>query len=156
MDIDKLDARIILLVSEESGISVVECARRLGVARATVQSRLDRLRKNEVISSMAPRINTEALGYPLRTICSILIKQEIGHRRVAESLRRIPELVSLHTTTGDADMVATLVARSTKDLQRILDLISNIDGIDRVWSRLALETYFEGRTLPLIRLASEN
>lgn len=155
MSIDQLDARIITLISEETGISVVECARRLGVARATVQGRLDRLRHTGVISSMAPRIDPVALGYPIRSTCSILIHQSVGHHKVAEGLRKIPELIELHTSTGDADMMATIVSKSTQHLQHVLDLMSRTPGIDRVSSRLALGTHFEERTLPLVQMTTQ-
>ncbi|QBE48815.1 Lrp/AsnC family transcriptional regulator [Leucobacter triazinivorans] len=153
MSIDRLDARLITLVSEQSGISVVECARRLGVARATAQGRLDRLRRSGVIASEAPSIDPAALGYPLRTFCTIQIRQSIGHQRVAEGLTLIPELLELHTITGDADMMATIVTRSTNDLQRVLDLMSNTEGVARVSTRLALESHFRNRTLPLVQSA---
>lgn len=150
MTIDRLDARLIALISEETGISVVECARRLGVARATVQARLDRLRRSGVISSAAPHIDPRALGYPIRISSSILIDQTVGHRRVAEGLARIPELIELHTVTGDADMIATIVARSTEDLQRVIDLVATTEGISRTWSRLVLETHLRDRAIPLV------
>ena len=151
MSIDQLDVQLITLVSEHTGISVVECARRLGVARATAQGRLDRLRRSGVIASEAPTIDPEALGFPLRTFCTLQIRQSIGHHRVAEGLARIPEIVDLHTITGDYDMIATIVSRSTRDMQRVLDLLSNTEGVARVSTRLALESHLENRTLPLVR-----
>ena len=154
MSIDQLDARLIALTSEEAGISIVECARRLGVARATAQARLDRLRKNGIIASSAPHIDPRALGYTIRVSCSILIQQHIGHKRVAEGLSRIPELIELHTVAGEADMMATIVTRSTSDLQRVLDLISHTEGVSRSSSRLVLETHVDNRTLPLVAKAA--
>lgn len=151
--IDPLDARLISLLSEHTGISIVECARRLGVARATAQGRLNRLRRTGVIASEAPSIDPAAIGYPIRTFCTIQIRQTIGHIRVAEGLERIPELLELHTVTGDADMVATIVSRSTSDLQRVLDLMSNTEGVARVSTRLALDSHFKNRTLPLVQAA---
>ncbi len=155
MSIDQLDARLLTLISEESGISVVECARRLGVARATAQARLDRLRRTGVIASAAPVLDPAALGYPIRLTCLILIHQSVGHQRVAEGLSQIPEVVELHTVTGDADMMATVVARSTQDLQRVLDLISRTEGVSRASSRLVLETHLRDRTLPLVHAAAD-
>ncbi|MBN9612915.1 MAG: Lrp/AsnC family transcriptional regulator [Actinobacteria bacterium] len=154
MSIDQLDARLIALTSDEAGISVVECARRLGVARATAQARLDRLRRTGVISSNAPHIDPQALGYSIRVSCSILIHQSIGHKRVAEGLSRIPELIELHTVAGEADLMATIVARSTKDLQRIFDRVSRTEGVSRSSSRLVLETHLRDRTLPLVDQAA--
>lgn len=49
MTIDPLDARLITLLTEEPRIGVLECSRRLGVARGTVQARLDRLDRKSVV-----------------------------------------------------------------------------------------------------------
>lgn len=156
MSIDQLDVALITLISEHPGTSVVECARRLGVARATAQSRLDRLRRTGVIASEAPTIDPVALGYPLRTFCTIQIRQSIGHQRVAEGLARIPEVVDLHTVTGDSDMMATIVSRSTEDMQRVLDLMSGTEGVARTFTRLTLENHFRDRTLPLVQHAIDD
>lgn len=156
LQIDELDARLIRLLSDEAGISIVECARRLGVARATAQSRLDKLRSRGVITSEAPSIDPAALGYPLRTYCIIQVRQTINHDVIAERLSRIPEMLDLDTITGDFDMMATVVSRSTVDLQRVLDLISNTDGILRVSTRLTLASHFRNRILPLVAQASEH
>ena len=156
LQIDELDARLIRLLSDEAGISIVECARRLGVARATAQSRLDKLRSRGVITSEAPSIDPAALGYPLRTYCIIQVRQTINHDVIAERLSRIPEMLDLDTITGDFDMMATVVSRSTVDLQRVLDLISNTDGILRVPTRLTLASHFRNRILPLVAQASEH
>lgn len=155
LQIDSLDARLIMLLSDEAGISIVECARRLGVARATAQSRLDKLRSKGVIISEAPTIDAAALGYPIRTYCTIQARQTISHATIAERLARIPEMLELHTITGDFDMMATVVSRSTIDLQRVLDLISNTDGVIRVSTRLTLASHFRNRMLPLVKQASE-
>lgn len=153
MEIDSLDVRLIELLFNRAGISVLECARQLGVARATVQSRLDKLRSNGVIASEAPTVDPAALGFSLRTFCSIQVRQNVSHAAIAESLGRIPELIELHTITGDFDMMASFVSRSTLDLQRVIDLISNTDGIIRISTSIALESHFGNRTLPLVKSA---
>ncbi|HWB66787.1 MAG TPA: AsnC family transcriptional regulator, partial [Mycobacteriales bacterium] len=55
--LDALDSRIVLLFAQEPRIGVLEASRRLGVARGTVQARLDRLQHNGVITGWAPTIN---------------------------------------------------------------------------------------------------
>lgn len=151
MDLDSLDIRLVTLLCTEPGIPVVECARRLGVARATAQSRLDKLRSAGVISSEAPHIDPAVLGYTLRIFCTIQVRQNINYAKIADGIARIPEVVDLHTITGDFDMMATFVARSTVDLQRILDRVSNTEGVLRVSTRIALASHFNNRMLPLVQ-----
>ena len=61
--LDALDARLIALLADEPRIGVLECSRRLGVARGTVQARLDRLSTRGVIRGFGPEVDPAALGY---------------------------------------------------------------------------------------------
>jgi DNA-binding Lrp family transcriptional regulator len=63
LSVDHLDARLIRLFTEEPRIGVMEASRRFGVARGTVQARLDRLQDTGVIRGFGPRIDPVALGY---------------------------------------------------------------------------------------------
>ena len=82
-----LDVRIIGLFAAEPGVGVLAASRRLGVARGTVQARLDRLVDRGVIRSFAPHLDPAALGYPVTAFCTLEIRQGRGHGPV---LRRHP------------------------------------------------------------------
>ena len=78
MAVDQLDARIIRLFTEEPRIGVLEASRRLGVARGTVQARLDRLQENGVIRGFGPHIDPAALGYGITAFATLEIRQGRG------------------------------------------------------------------------------
>ncbi|SCD42636.1 Winged helix-turn-helix DNA-binding [Streptomyces sp. di188] len=78
MAIDHLDGRIILLLAREPRIGVLEMSRRLGVARGTVQARLDRLQSNGVIRGFGPQVDPAALGYPVTAFATLQIRQGQG------------------------------------------------------------------------------
>src|SRR5579859_2929677 len=122
VSIDRLDARLIRLFTEEPRIGVLEASRRLGVARGTVQARLDRLRANGVIRGFGPQVDPAALGYPVTAFATLEIKQGQG-LDVRAHLASVPEVLELHTTTGHGDMLCRLVARSNADLQRVIDRV---------------------------------
>src|SRR5437868_12287623 len=122
-DLDGLDTRIVLLFSREPRIGVLEASRRLGVARGTVQARLDRLERSGVITGWAPAVDPAAIGFPVTAFATLEIAQGHGHRPVAEHLRSIPEVLEAHTITGAADMMVRLVAQSNADLQRVIDQV---------------------------------
>jgi DNA-binding Lrp family transcriptional regulator len=62
--VDDLDTALIRLFAAEPRIGVLEASRRLGVARGTVQSRLDKLVRSGVVAGWGPELDPEALGYP--------------------------------------------------------------------------------------------
>ena len=73
--LDKLDADLLRLVVEEPRAGVREYARRLGVARGTAQSRLDKLVNAGVIPDFAPSLDPAALGYPLNADVHLTLRQ---------------------------------------------------------------------------------
>ncbi|NKX54623.1 Lrp/AsnC family transcriptional regulator [Arthrobacter mobilis] len=154
MQVDSLDARIVTLFAEDPRMSVLEASRVLKVARATIQARLDKMQRAGVIAGWGPRISPEELGYVVKAYCSFAIRQEAGHDAVATALADIPEVLELHTVSGESDLLACVVARSNADLQRVLDEIMATNTILRSSSVIVLNSHFEGRTLPLMQAAS--
>ncbi len=156
MKVDRLDAAIIEMFTDEPGLGVLECSRRLKVARATVQGRLDRLYAGGVITGIVPQLSPAALGFPVVAFCSVEIAQGIGHGVVFEAIGQIPEILEMHTVSGPSDLLVKIVGRSTTDLQRVLDALSQAPGVARTSSVIALETHIENRNLPLLKAAADS
>jgi len=155
---DEIDSRLIDLFAAEPRIGVLEASRRLGIARGTVQARLDRLASSGVITGWAPDISPAAIGFPVMAFLTLEIRQGSagsgGHNAVAAHLAAIPEVLEAHTITGAGDMWARVVARSNADLQRVIDLVLTDPGIDRSTTVIALAAQIPHRVLPLARAAA--
>jgi DNA-binding Lrp family transcriptional regulator len=151
--IDRLDADLIALLTEEPRLGVFEASRRLGVARGTVQARLDRLQRTGVIKDFAPTIDSNRLGFPVTAFITAEITQ--SDLSVIEHLRGIPEVLEVHTVTGAGDLLIRVVARSNADLQRVISGILSEPGISRTSTVIALETTIEHRSVPLVESAVE-
>lgn len=147
---DTLDATLIRLFAEEPRIGVLEASRRLGVARGTVQARLDRLARAGVIAGWGPVLDPEAIGFPVTAFLTLEIRQGSGHESIAEHLAEIPEVLEAFTITGAGDMWCRVVARSNADLQRVIDAVLSDPGIVRSSTVIALATQIPHRVLPLL------
>ncbi|MGZ6745355.1 MAG: Lrp/AsnC family transcriptional regulator [Nocardioides sp.] len=158
-DMDALDGRLIDLFATEPRIGVLEASRRLGVARGTVQARLDKLVSSGVVTGWGPGLSPRALGYPVTAFLTLEIRQDTterdgrrgGHDTVGAHLAAIPEVLEAHTITGAGDMWARLVARSNTDLQRVIDRVLEDPAIVRSSTVIALATQVPYRVLPLVR-----
>lgn len=148
--IDELDARLILLLAEEPRIGVLEASRRLGVARGTAQARLDRLQRSGVIVGFGPEVDPAALGFTVMAFATMQIRQGRG-QNVAEHLAGIDQVLEVHTITGDADMLARIVARSHDDLQLVIDRLVAHPDIVRTSTNIALTAPVRYRTGGLLR-----
>jgi DNA-binding Lrp family transcriptional regulator len=154
MDLDALDRRLLTLFADQPQIGVLGASRELGVARGTVQARLDRLSSQGVIRSWAPQIEPAAMGYPVSAFCTLEIRQGRGHSPVVEHLSRIPEVLEAHTITGSGDLFIHVVARDNADLQRVIDAVVDDEHVIRANTAISLATRIPLRTLPLVQAAA--
>jgi|SRR4249920_1096567 DNA-binding Lrp family transcriptional regulator len=152
--LDTLDADLIALFTERPRSSVVDAARRLGVARGTVQARLDRLERTGIVRGYGPEVDPASIGFGVTSFCTLEIRQGQGHDVVAAHLAEIPEVLQAHTITGSGDLLVIIVARSNADLQRVIDLVVADPAVLRTSTVIALATLLPHRTLPLVRSAA--
>jgi DNA-binding Lrp family transcriptional regulator len=149
--LDGLDRRLLALLATEPKIGVLEASRRIGVARGTVQARLDRLARLGVVVDWAPQISPAALGYPVTAFVTLQIVQHEGRAALIERLAQIPELLECWTITGSGDLWCRIVAHSNADLQRVLDAMVTDEGVVRASTLIGLAQPVPYRTAPLVQ-----
>jgi DNA-binding Lrp family transcriptional regulator len=149
--IDVLDGQLIELLMTQPRVGVLEASRRLGVARGTVQARLDRMHARGVILGYGPDIDPAALDHGVMAFVTLELRQAGGHDPVAERLADIAEVLEAHTITGAGDMLCRVVARSNADLQRVIDAIVELEGVVRTSTVIVLDSPLRHRVLPLVR-----
>ncbi|MEV7045481.1 Lrp/AsnC family transcriptional regulator [Amycolatopsis sp. NPDC051061] len=148
-NLDALDARLLLLLTDSPRLGVLESARRLGVARGTVQARLDRLTDRGILGGFPPELDLAAMGYELTAFAVLEIAQ--GRRaEVTEALEAIDEVCEVHATTGQGDLFVRMVARGNDDLQRVIDEVVEVPDVLRTSTSIALSTPVPPRVRPLL------
>lgn len=152
--IDAVDAEILLTLDRDPQATVLSLSRTLGVARNTVHARLRRLANDGSLAPFSQRVRTEALGLPLIAFISISISQSSSDIAVA-ALQTIPEIIEMHATTGDADLLAKVAARDPADLHRITNAMLAIDGVVRTSTAMSLVEVMPTRTVPLLEAAAQ-
>ena len=138
MQIDETDRALITLLQENARLPVATLARKLGLARTTVQARLDRLETSGVIQGYALRLN-ENLRAPLRATVLVSIEPRTGPTVLAR-LKSLPQVQRVHTTSGRWDLIVTVEARTTEGLDETLDSIGEAKGIKSSESLIHLAT----------------
>lgn len=125
---DDTDRRLIAELRGDARLPVATLAARLGVSRATVRSRIDRLVADGVIQGFTIRVGAEADGTPVRAIMMIEVEGK-GTEAVFRRLHGFPEVRALHSTNGRWDIVAELGTGTLEAFDRTLATIRLIDGI---------------------------
>jgi DNA-binding Lrp family transcriptional regulator len=153
--VDRVDAAILALFAAEPRIGVLEASRRLRLARGTVQARLDKLSARGVVIGWGPDVDTTRLGFPVTAFVTLEIAQS-GHDAIGARLSQIPEVLEVHTITGNGDLLCRVVARSNADLQRVIDQVVATDGVGRTSTVIALATQVGHRVMPLVHAAADS
>jgi len=147
--IDELDARLITALASTPRAGVMELARRLAVARGTVQARLDKLQARGIVTGFDPDLHLESLGYEVLAFVTL----EIAQGRLADvvdHLADIPEVIEAHSTTGPGDLHCRVVARTNEHLQTVINRVLEVSGIVRTSTQIALTEQIGFRVLPLV------
>ncbi|RRO18964.1 Lrp/AsnC family transcriptional regulator [Saccharopolyspora rhizosphaerae] len=150
---DPLDARILLALDDDPELTVLALSRKLGVARNTVHARLRKLGQNGVLGAFSRRVDPVALGYDLVAFVSMQISQTT-QPVTTTALRELPEVIEVHATSGDADLLVKVVARDTLDLHRITTAILDIDGVERTSTAISLHEAMTTRMRGLLEAAA--
>jgi DNA-binding Lrp family transcriptional regulator len=143
MDLTEKDEKLLALLKLNAREPVASLARKLGVSRSTVQDRLQRLERQGVIAGYSVRLAEQA-EKGIRAYVTI----EAEPRRavdVARALQKLPQIETLHTVSGKFDLVALASAKTTEEMDRMLDQIGSIPGVTGTESAMILSTKLDRR-----------
>jgi DNA-binding Lrp family transcriptional regulator len=138
--LDDTDLELLALLRDNARMSVVALAKKLRVARATVQNRIARLEREGTIVGYTVRLRPHVEAHRIRAIMCIAVE---GNRatEVRRALTGHPNVQALHTTNGRWDLVAELRAESLEAFDTVLNTIRLADGISTTETSILLSTY---------------
>ncbi|QEI05680.1 Lrp/AsnC family transcriptional regulator [Pigmentiphaga aceris] len=137
---DDTDRELISLLRAYARTPVVTLAKKLRVARATVQNRMAKLEADGTIVGYTLRLRPEADGHRIRALTSIEVSGNHGEE-VRRVLRGNPNVVALHTTNGRWDLIAELRTDTLESFDRVLNAIRNVPGITNTETSILLSTH---------------
>ena len=130
--IDKLDKKILSVLSQNARIPFKDVAAECGVSRAAIHQRVQHLIEDGVITGSSFDVNPKSLGYSTCTYVGLNLERGSMYKEVVEQIATIPEVVECHFTTGPYTMLVKLYAR---DNEQLMDLLNNkLQGINGVIS----------------------
>ena len=136
---DEIDRSILALLGADARMSVALLARRLKVARSTIQARLERLETTGIIGGYTLKLGEAARQGRIRA--SILLSIEArAQAGIVTRLKSIPEVERAITTSGRFDLLLQIAAPNTQVLDQVLDEIGTITGVLSSESLIHLST----------------
>lgn len=147
--IDKLDKKILGILSLNARIPFKDVAAECGVSRAAIHQRVQHLIENGVIVGSGFHVNPKSLGYTTCTYVGLNLERGSMYREVVERISSIPEVIECHFTTGSYTMLVKLFA---KDNEQLMDLLNNkiqsIPGVVSTETLISLEQSIK-REIPI-------
>ena len=138
--IDELDKKILDIISKNARIPFKDVADECGVSRAAVHQRVQRLTDIGVISGSGFHINPKKLGFHTCTYVGLNLAKGSMYKEAIEELKKIPEVVEAHFTTGPYGIIVKLYARDNEHLMNLLnERIQEISGVTGTETMISLD-----------------
>ena len=136
---DDLDRNILTLLGADARMSVATLARRLKVARSTIQARLERLETGGIIAGYTLKLGEAARQGRLRASVLLTIEPR-SQAAILTRLKSVPEVERVFTTSGRFDLLLQIAAPNTQVLDSVLDQIGAMTGVKSYESLIHLST----------------
>lgn len=133
------DNALIALLRENARASVADLARRLGVSRTTVQSRIERLEARGIIAGYGVRLAPDYERGLVRAHVLLTVTPKLADR-VVRDLKALAQVRTLHSVSGSFDMIVIVESPSIGDLDALIDRIGAMEGVERTLSSIILST----------------
>lgn len=147
--LDGVDRRILEQLDIDARMPVAMIAHKLGLARGTVQARLDKMHERDVLRPHSSRVKPAALGRPVAAMVQVQLDQHLIAEAIA-ALAGIPEVLECFAPAGDTDLLLRVVARDPDDLYRVSEEIRLCPGINRTSTSLYLRQVIPYRVTGLL------
>ena len=147
-DLDSLDKKILRLIAADARIPFLEVARVCNVSGAAIHQRIQKLANIGVLKGSQFIIDPERIGYETCAYIGLNLKNPADFDLVVEELRKIPEVVECHYTTGDYDMFIKIYAMNNHHLLDIIHDKLQPLGLSRSETIISFGSAFD-RQLPI-------
>jgi len=138
--IDGIDKKILRALMEDARTSVLEIARNVGVSGAAIHQRLRKLEKSGLLAGSKFVINPKILGYTTMAFVGIFLDKAISNPDAVRQLKKIPEVLECHYTTGNWSILVKILCKDNEHLMHVLNKdIQTITGVSRTETFISLD-----------------
>jgi Lrp/AsnC family transcriptional regulator for asnA, asnC and gidA len=140
LKIDNVDLKILEILMQDAKKPYTEVAKKAFVSGGTVHVRMSKMEEAGIVEKTTLKVNYAKLGYDITAFIGIFLQKSALYEQVMTALKTIPEVVSIHYTTGNYSMFVKIHCKDTNHLKMVLhDKIQQIEGIERTETMISLE-----------------
>ena len=140
IQLDGIDKMILKRLMLDARSPVNSIAKEVGISGTAVHQRLRKLEKSKLIIGSQVLIDPKILGYKTLAFIGIYLDRAIRNQEAVRQLKKIPEVIECHYTTGNWSVLAKILCRDNEHLMQVLNSkVQNIEGISRTETYISLE-----------------
>lgn len=136
---DDTDLKLVAALRRDARASMSDLALSLGLSRATVRTRIERMTARGDIVGFTVLLKEDVAQAPVRGLMMLEIEGR-GTDKVVHRLTGLPEVQAVHSTNGAWDLVLEISTDTLEALDRVLFAIRRIEGVTRSETNLLLST----------------
>ncbi len=149
-EIDNTDYKILEILRDDAKKPYTEVAKKVHVSQGTIHVRMSKMEEAGIIDKTTLKINYAKLGFDITAFIGIYLEKSALYEQVLSKLKEIPEITSIHYTTGNYSMFVKIYCRDTNHLKEVLhDKMQQVEGIERTETMISLEESLD-RNLKLV------
>ena len=140
VQIDGIDKKILRYLMADARTPILEIARNIGISGAAIHQRLRKLEKSGLLSGSKFIINPKSLGYTTTAYVGIYLDKAMSNPYAIRELKKIPEVLECHYTTGNWSILIKVLCRDNEHLMHLLNKkIQQIEGVSRTETFISLD-----------------
>ena len=142
--IDGIDKKILRALMEDARTPILEIARNVGISGAAIHQRLRKLEKSGLLAGSKFIVNPKILGYTTMAFVGVYLDKAVSNPEAVKQLKRIPEVIECHYTTGHWSIFIKILAKDNEHLMYVLNTqIQSISGVSRTETFISLDQQIE-------------
>ena len=140
IQLDGIDKMILKRLMLDARSPVNSIAKEVGISGTAVHQRLRKLEKSKLIIGSQVLIDPKILGYKTLAFIGIYLDRAIRNQEAVRQLKKVPEVIECHYTTGNWSVLVKILCRDNEHLMQVLNSkVQNIEGISRTETYISLE-----------------
>lgn len=144
IEIDGIDKEILRQLMDDARKPILQIANKIGISGAAIHQRLKKLEEAGVVSGSKMIVNPVVLGYKTVAFIGIYLDKASSNAEAVKELRKIPEVLECHYTTGNWSILIKILCRDNEHLMAVLNKkIQAITGVSRTETFISLDQQIE-------------
>jgi len=140
VQLDGIDKLILKRLMTDARSPVNSIAKEVGISGTAIHQRLKKLEKSKLIAGSQVLIDPKVLGYKTLAFIGIYLDQALRNQEAVRQLKKVPEVIECHYTTGNWSVLVKILCRDNEHLMQVLNTkVQTIEGISRTETYISLD-----------------